>query len=192
MDELRSQFEVNVFGQFAVTKSFLPLIRQGSGRIVTIGSVGAHIVIPFGGVLCACKSALEALTDALRLELHASGTHVSIIEPGSILTPAIDKTLGHVEDTIADLPADGQARYAGALRGFNQRAREREAHGSSPRVVAEAVLEALTTDRPRARYPVGKDSRALATLPRVLPDRLLDRLRYRLFGLPAQFGVGRV
>lgn len=186
--ELRHHFEVNVFGQIAVTQAFLPLVRQARGRIVNMGSVGGHLAIPFGGVLCATKSAFGSLNDALRLELRPFGIHVCAIEPGSIHTPAVDKTLGHVEEAIRALPAEGVARYGERLRDFARRAYERERAGSPPIVVAEAVHHALTAERPHARYPVGADARALATLPRILPDRLLDRLRLRIFGMPTRFG----
>jgi NAD(P)-dependent dehydrogenase (short-subunit alcohol dehydrogenase family) len=184
MDVLRQQFDVNVFGQVAVTQAFLPLIRQARGRIVNMGSVGAHIAIPFGGALCASKAAFRSLNDALRLELRPFGIFVSMIEPGSIHTPAVGKTLGDVDGTISALPPEGAARYADTLRRFMERAQEREEQGSSPDVVAKAVHHALTAKQPHARYPVGKDARLLVTMPRVLSDGMLDRIRYRLFGLP--------
>ncbi|HWX08633.1 MAG TPA: SDR family NAD(P)-dependent oxidoreductase, partial [Gaiellaceae bacterium] len=90
---LRRQFEVNVFGQVAVTQAFLPLIRRARGRIVNIGSVGSHIAIPFGGALCGSKGAFTLLNDSLRLELRPYGIHVCLVEPGAIHTPAVDKTL---------------------------------------------------------------------------------------------------
>jgi NAD(P)-dependent dehydrogenase (short-subunit alcohol dehydrogenase family) len=186
LDELRRQFEVNVFGQIAVTQALLPLIRRARGRIVNMGSVGGHITMPFGGVLCGTKSAFGAMNDALRLELRPFGIHVSIIEPGAIHTPAVEKTLGDIEGTIAALPPDGQNHYASALREFNRRAYDRELHGSSPEVVADAVHHALTARRPRSRYPVGRDARLLVTMPRLLPDRVLDQLRLRIFGLTKQ------
>jgi len=185
LDVLRRQFEVNVFGQVAVTQAVLPLIRRARGRIVNMGSVGGHITMPFGGVLCACKAALHAMNDAMRLELRPFGIRVCLIEPGAISTAAVDKTLGDVEGTIRALPPDGQQRYAGMLREFNRRAYEREHNGSPPEVVAGAVHHALTAASPHIRYPVGRDARLLVTLPRVLPDRWLDRLRIRMFGMPA-------
>jgi NAD(P)-dependent dehydrogenase (short-subunit alcohol dehydrogenase family) len=184
LGEVRRQFEVDVFGQIAVTQALLPLIRRARGRIVNMGSVGSHIAMPFGGVLCGCKSALHAINDALRLELRPSGIHVCLIEPGSIRTSAVDKTLGDVERAIQVLPPDGREHYAGMLRAFQRRAYQRERGGSPPEVVARAVHHALTAVRPRVRYPVGRDARLLVTLPRVLPDRWLDAIRIRLFGLP--------
>jgi NAD(P)-dependent dehydrogenase (short-subunit alcohol dehydrogenase family) len=162
----------------------LPLIRRARGRIINMGSVGAHLAVPFGGVLCGCKSALGAMNDALRLELRSSGIHVCLIEPGSIRTPAVDKTLGDVERVIQALPPDGRERYGEMLHAFHRRAYQRERNGSSPDVVARAVHHALTAARPRIRYPVGQDARLLGMLPRVLPDRWLDEIRIRLFGMP--------
>lgn len=186
--ELRGMFEVDVFGQIAVTQAFLPLIRQAHGRIVNISSVGAHIAMPFGGVLGAAKSALGALTDALRLELRPFGVRVVTIEPGAINTPAGDKTLGDVEGRIATLPPEGAKRYGAMWRRFNRRAYAQERAGSPPEVVARAVLHALTAANPRPRYVVGKHARLLTTLARVLPDRELDAVRSRIFGLPAAVG----
>jgi len=184
VDLLRRHFEVNVFGQLAVTQAFLPLIRKARGRIVNMGSVGDRITIPFGGALCASKSALRAINDALRLELGPFGIRVCLIEPASIYTPAAEKTLGDVEATVRGLGAEGAARYGQMLREFNHRAYERERKGSSPDVVARVVEHALTSAHPRAYYLVGKGSRILGAMPRLFPDWLLDRIRRRLFGIP--------
>jgi NAD(P)-dependent dehydrogenase (short-subunit alcohol dehydrogenase family) len=188
-DDLREMFDVNVFGQIDVSQSFLPLIRKARGRIVNISSVGAHIAIPFGGLLNATKGALGLLSDAMRLELRPFGVRVCSIEPGSIKTPAVGKTLGDVEAVIGNLPAAGAVQYGDMLRSFTKRAYAREMKGSPPDVVAEAVWHALTSRRPHTRYPVGSDSRLLVMLPRILPDRILDALRLRIFGLPTRFGT---
>ncbi len=189
MDILRHSFEVDVFGQVAVLQAFLPLIRRGRGRIVNMGSVGGHITLPFGGLLCGSKSAFGSISDALRLELYPFGIHVSLIEPGAIGTPGVEKTLGDAEGSIESLPPEAARRYGPMLREFFRRAYERESSGSPPDVVARAVHHALTARRPRTRYPVGKGARLLATLPRVLPDRLLDSIRRRLFAMPKTFGA---
>jgi len=187
--ELQQMFGVNVFGQIAVTQAFLPFIRRARGRIVNISSVGAHIAIPFGGLLNSTKAAFGLISDALRLELRPFGIRVSTVEPGSIKTPAVDKTLGDVEAVIRGLPAEGQSRYGSMLREFNKRAFRRETNGSHPDVVARAVHHALTAQRPRTRYVVGKDAKLLATLPKVVPDIFLDPLRLRIFGLPTKFNA---
>ena len=187
--ELREVFEINLFGQIAVTQAFLPLLRSARGRIVNITSVGARIAIPFGSLINASKSAFAIFSDTLRLELHPFGIHVSAIEPGAINTPAVEKTLGDVEAVIHDLPATGAAQYGEMLRGFAQRAYEREKHGSPPDVVAQAVHHALTAGRPRTRYRVGKHAKLLAALAAILPDRMLDAVRFRITGMPSEFGA---
>ena len=182
-EELRRIFDVNVFGQIAVIQAFMPLILKARGRIVNISSVGAHIAIPFGGVLTASKGAFGLLSDSLRMELSRFGVTVSVIEPGAVRTPAVDKTLGDVEGVIAALPPEGAKRYGDLLRRFTKRAHARESGGSEPEVIAAAIRHALTARRPRTRYVVGQDSRKLTLLPRLLPDRMLDWLRMRMLGL---------
>jgi NAD(P)-dependent dehydrogenase (short-subunit alcohol dehydrogenase family) len=174
LSDLRYQFEVNVFGQIAVTRAFLPLLRRANGRIINIGSVGDRITIPFGGALCASKSALASLNDALRLELSAWGIKVCLIEPAAIFTPGVDKVKAESEKLIETLPKEGSRLYASMFRRFIQRFIEREKRGSSPDVVATVVLDALTASHPKTRYPVGKDSMFLTALAKWMPDKVLD------------------
>jgi len=185
-EDLQRIFQVNVFGQIAVTQAFLPLLRKARGRIVNIGSVGAHIGLPFGGLLNASKSALRSLNDALRLELRSSGVRVSIIEPGAIKTPALDKTLGDVEGVIRDLPPRGAEEYGASLRTFAQRAYGLESHGSNPKVVAQAVHEALTEVNPKPRYAAGKHANILALVGILVPAVILDVLLLKALGLPTK------
>jgi NAD(P)-dependent dehydrogenase (short-subunit alcohol dehydrogenase family) len=182
-NELRRIFDVNVFGQIAAIQAFMPLILKSRGRIVNISSVGAHIAIPFGGALTASKAAFGLVSDSLRMEVSRFGVTVSVIEPGAIRTPAVDKTLGDVEGVIAGLPPEGVRRYGELLRRFTKHAHARESSGSEPEVVARAIRHALTARRPRTRYVVGKDSGKLALLPVLLPDRILDWLRIKMLGL---------
>jgi len=185
--EMQKIFTINVFGQIAVTQAFLPFIRQARGRIVNISSVGAHLAIPFGGLLNATKAAFGMLSDAMRLELRPFGIRVSVVEPGAVKTPAVEKTLGNPESVIRGMPPEGAERYGAMLREFTKRAYSREMHGSPPEVVAKAVHHALTAKRPRIRYVVGKDARLLATLPKIVPEALFDTLRLRMFGMPSEF-----
>ncbi|HSU31417.1 MAG TPA: SDR family oxidoreductase [Bryobacteraceae bacterium] len=187
MEDLHAQYEVNVFGQVAVTQAFLPLIRKAAGRIINIGSVGDRMAIPFGASLCSSKSALASMTEALRMELHPWGIHVCLIEPGSISTPAVGKVTAQAERLFERLPAEAERLYGSMFRSFLHSMAEREKQGSSPDVVAEIISKALTNRKPRTRYTAGKDSWLLTALPRLLPDRLLDFLRLRLFGLPTSF-----
>jgi len=188
LDKLREIFEVNLFGQIAVIQAFLPLVRRAKGRIVNMGSVGDHITPPFGGALGSSKAAFASMTSALRLELRSQGIYVSLVEPGAINTPAVDKTLGAVEKTIAELPKAGAHLYGPAMRTMTRTFAKTERSGSVPKVVAEVVERVLTDRNPGTRYPAGKESMKLALLAWLLPERMLDLAILKTFGLPTTFG----
>jgi NAD(P)-dependent dehydrogenase (short-subunit alcohol dehydrogenase family) len=186
--DLGRQFDINVLGPVRVTQAFLPLIRRVRGRIINIGSVGGQITIPFGGALCASKYAMEAINDAMRMELYSWGIHVILVAPAGISTPAVDRLLQDGEAAIERFSPEGRRRYEHPFRRFLTTAVAREKKGSPPEVVARVVLRALTARTPRTRYPVGADATALTWLPRLLPTRWLDQVRFKLFGLPRRFG----
>ncbi|HEV7703415.1 MAG TPA: SDR family NAD(P)-dependent oxidoreductase [Gemmatimonadaceae bacterium] len=186
--DIKQAFEINVVGQIAVTQAFLPLLRESRGRVVNICSVGDRIAIPFGAALNGSKAAFALMSESLRLELRPFGMHVVIIDPGAITTPAVDKTLGDPDVLLARMAPDASRLYGTFFRSFLARAGKRERNGSPPTVVADAVLAAVRDAHPRRRYIVGKGARTLATLPRVLPAPLLDRLRMKIFGMPTRFG----
>jgi NAD(P)-dependent dehydrogenase (short-subunit alcohol dehydrogenase family) len=188
LEALRRIYEVNLFGQIAVIQALLPLVRMAKGRIVNAGSVGDHIAPPFAGALSSSKAAFASMSAALRLELRPQGIYVCIIEPGAINTPAVDKTLGGVEQAIADMPAAGVRLYGEAMRRMARTFSKTERAGSPPEAVAEVVERALTDRHPRPRYSAGKDSAKLALLARFLPENLVDRAILRTFGLPTAFG----
>src|SRR5215470_6956251 len=185
MEDVREIFEINFFGQLAVTQSVSRLLRQNRGRIVNITTIGVNLALPFGGLLNSSKSAFAMISDTLRLEMHPFGVRVCAVEPGAISTPAVDKTLGDLEQVIAGLPPEAQEQYGTIIRKMGKRAYAMEKNGSSPEVVADAVHHALTSERPRIRYRVGKHARLLATLPKVLPESVMDAIRIRMFGLTA-------
>lgn len=183
LDELRRQLEVNLIGLVAVTQAFLPSLRKARGRIVNMGSVSGLISGPFTGAYSASKFALEALTDSLRLELRPWKMHVSIVEPGFIQTPIVQKSLAAAEELRAQLPAEAQELYGTSMRTVAD-ATQREAAKAAPTsVVAQAVAHALSARRPRTRYLVGPRSRFTIRLFRGLPDRWRDSLMARALGL---------
>ncbi len=183
LDKLREIFEINLFGQVAVIQAFLPLIRMDRGRIINNGSVGDHLTPPFGGPLGSSKAAFASISAALRLELRPQGIEVCLIEPGSVNTPAVEKTLGGVERIIANLPAEGAALYGAAMRTVAHIFTRNEHAGSPPEAVASVVERALTDRNPRTRYLAGKESVQLALLAKLLPEKLLDVAVLKFFGL---------
>ena len=174
--DLRRQFEVNVIGQVAVTQAFLPLLRQGRGRIVNMGSIAGRAAMPVMGPYSASKFALEALTDALRLEVQQWGIQVSIVEPGAIATPIWTKSGAKAEELETVTSEELKSLYAGVIAGVRSRVAEAAARAIPPDAVAQAVEHALTAVRPRTRYLVGRDAKIRALMIKLLPDRLSDRL----------------
>jgi NAD(P)-dependent dehydrogenase (short-subunit alcohol dehydrogenase family) len=183
MKDFRQIFDINLFGQIALTQALSRLLRKARGRIVNITSVGVNVAIPFGGLLNASKSAFAKISDTLRLEMHPFGVRVIAIEPGAISTPAVDKTLGDLEQVIRNLPSEAQTQYGAMIRKMGRRGYEMEKNGSSPDVVAKAVEQALTSNRPRIRYRVGKHAKLLATLPKILPESVMDALLRSILGM---------
>lgn len=176
MEEFRQQLEVNLIGPFALVKAFLPLLQEGRGRIVNVSSVGGRVALPYMAPYAAGKFGLEGLSDTLRLELTRLGMHVSVIEPGSIATSMGGKLTRDTERWVGSLPADGQARYGKSLRAMAGEISGAAAKGSQPEVVARAIVHALTSRRPRARYAVGAGAKRMLALRRLLPDSMIDRM----------------
>jgi NAD(P)-dependent dehydrogenase (short-subunit alcohol dehydrogenase family) len=181
--ELRRQLEVNVVGQVAVTQAFLPQLRRARGRIVNIGSIGGRIALPFAGPYAASKFAMEAVTDSLRRELRASQVEVSIIEPGGIKTPIWERGVGTAEEIRKNMSPEGERVYGKAMDTMGALAAEIGRNGLPPQQVAKVVEHALTADRPRTRYLVGRDAKIRAKLAAVLPDRAFDWLVARTLGM---------
>jgi NAD(P)-dependent dehydrogenase (short-subunit alcohol dehydrogenase family) len=172
--ELRHQLDVNVVGQVAVTQAMLPLLRRSRGRIVFIGSIAGRSALPMTGAYGASKHALEAIADALRVELLPFGVDVSIIEPGVIATPIWETSIATAETIMQQLPPEAFEYYGAVMEGARKRALG-GTRGLPPERVADVVMHALFARKPRTRYLVGKDARARMLL-RMLPDRLRDRI----------------
>jgi NAD(P)-dependent dehydrogenase (short-subunit alcohol dehydrogenase family) len=185
LQQLRRQLEVNVVGQIAVTQAVLPLLRRARGRIVNMGSIAGRGTIPMMGPYSASKHALEALTDALRLELYPWGIEVSIVEPGAIATPIWDKSMQISLDVESEMPADGRHLYEAAARSVREAVGQAAARAIPADAVVKAVLHALTAKRPNTRYLVGRDAKLRAVMLRWLPDRLQDWILKKVLKLPA-------
>ncbi len=183
LTELRKQIEVNFIGQVAVTQAFLPLLRKGKGRVVNIGSNSGFLSTPFLGAYCASKFALEAFTDALRMELRPWGIEVSIVDPGNTATPIWDKSKAVAERIVRNLPERALELYRTTLLTM-QKVADREARSAiPPDSVVRAVTHALTAARPKTRYLIGTDTKIQAAIVKLLPDRIRDRLILGNMGL---------
>lgn len=168
LDEFRKVFEVNVLGVVAVTKAFLPLLKESKGRIVNMSSVSGRVATPFIAPYVASKFALEAISDCLRRELHPFGVDVVVIEPGNVRTPiwrkGIDRDLSPVRNTP----------YERVMTKMRDHAALMEQTAMPPSRVSRAILQALTADRPATRLPVVPKPWFFRIQP-LIPDRLMDR-----------------
>jgi NAD(P)-dependent dehydrogenase (short-subunit alcohol dehydrogenase family) len=176
LDVFRRQLEVNLTGHLAVTQAFLPLLRHAHGRIVNVSSVGGRVGAPLMACYAAAKHGLEGLSDSLRLELGPLGIHVSVIEPGFIASAMPGKLEQDTDAWLRQLPKQARDTYGRQLTAMAARVSREATTGTAPEVVAGAVAHALTSRRPRIRYPVGAGAKRLLTLHRVLTDRWMDRV----------------
>jgi NAD(P)-dependent dehydrogenase (short-subunit alcohol dehydrogenase family) len=184
ISELRRQLEINVIGQIAVTQAFLPLIRKARGRIVNMGSIAGRGAMPLMGPYAASKFALEAMTDALRLELQQWGIEVSIVEPGAIATPIWEKSGKDAADLETSMPLEMRSLYAAVVAAVRKVVGDAATRAIAADAVAKAVEHALTASRPKTRYLVGTDAKVRAVMIKLLPDRLSDAVLTWALKLP--------
>ncbi|MGH2787902.1 MAG: oxidoreductase [Actinomycetota bacterium] len=182
IDDMRQQFETNVFGPARMTQLVLPAMRrQRWGKIVNVSSVGGRLTIPGAGVYHASKYALEALSDALRFELKAFGVDVILIEPGFIKTSFGDTSIGAMGDS------------SGPYAVYNRHVAEKihstftgpmSVLATGPESVARVIARAVESKRPRARYPVTAFGRTALVAKRLLPDVAFDAFWRTQFSRP--------
>ena len=176
IEEVRKQLEVNFIGQVAVTQAFLPRLRRDRGRIVNIGSVGGEVALPFLSPYAASKHAIEGFTDSLRREVEPLGVHVAVVRPGAIQSSIWERGNVAADEIIAALPPEAFEIYGDKLRVARAVAEQRARDASPAQAVADVVEHALTAERPKTRYVVGRTGKAMVALERWLPDRTFDRL----------------
>jgi len=182
-DQVRRQFETNVFGLVRMCQLVLPGMReQHWGRIVNIGSMGGRLTFPGGGLYHATKYAVEAISDATRFEVRGFGVDVILIEPGLITT-------GFADAATATVESDEGGPYAH----FNRRVAKltTEAYagpmaklGGGPDAVAKTISGALRSGRPKARYPVTLSAHLMINQRRFTPDRVWDMTMRTQFPTP--------
>ena len=183
VDDFRQQLEINLVGAFAVTRAFAPLLGADPalsgprGRIVNISSVGGKFSPPFLGAYAASKHGLEGFSGSLRRELLLLGIDVIVIGPGSVKTAIWDKAEADFPQSVIGTIWEKPFRAFQAFMAKGGRS------GLEPEDIGAVVAEALTARRPRARYTVAKGKFLNATLPRLFPSRMVDRMIGRQIGL---------
>jgi NAD(P)-dependent dehydrogenase (short-subunit alcohol dehydrogenase family) len=177
LDEGRRQFEVNVFGLARLCQLVLPMMRaQKSGKIVNVTSIGGKIWEPLGAWYHATKFAVEGLSDCLRVEAAPFGVDVIVIEPGAIRT----EWAGIARDGL--LQMSGGSAYAELAKRHARMlaTADTSSLASPPEVVARTIVRAVTARRPKTRYATGGGARPILFLRKILPDRMFDRLIWRV------------
>ncbi len=171
--EARRQLEVNVFGLAAMCRLVIPVMRkQGSGRIVNTSSIAGLVVLPFGGWYHVSKYSVEALSDALRMELRPFGIAVSMVEPGGIKTDWGIIAADHLKASSSGTPYESSALAEADLMNKAYSGN----YLTKPTVVAHAIERASLNRHPRARYRLGRFSTLAVWTHRLLPASWWDAL----------------
>jgi len=183
LEDLRRQFETNLFGVVRVTQAVLPHMRERRrGRILMISSVAGLVSPPTYGVYSSSKHALEGLSNALRLEMHPFGIPVVLIEPGYIITNFQYTAADLAQPYLDKIKSGPYARiYAGAWAGAK---RGRAASKTTPEDFARVILQAIESRRPRVRYGVTPLAKLVALGKRIFSDRWLDAFLRRKYSVP--------
>jgi NAD(P)-dependent dehydrogenase (short-subunit alcohol dehydrogenase family) len=182
--DLRHQLEVNVVGQMAVTQAVLPRIRDARGRIVFVSSLSGRISTPMTGAYNASKFALEALADALRIEVRPWRIPVVLVEPAQTDTDIWRSAGQQLEDTVAALSPEHLELYRKHIDGQRKSIPRSQKMAVPPEAVAAVIEKALRTGRPKARYVVGAGPRIMGAVGRLMPSRIADPLVAAATGVP--------
>ena len=182
LDDLRRLYETNIFGLLRVTQAALPYMRaRKSGRVLMLSSVAGILTPPTYGAYSSSKHAVEALSNALRLELYPFNIDVILIEPGYIMTNFQQTAKDLAESYIEGSKASPYAKiYEGAIAGATSSRRESK---TTPEDCARVILNAIESGHPKARYTVTPLAKWAAFGRRVLPDTLMDSFLRRKFGI---------
>jgi short-subunit dehydrogenase len=185
LERVRTMFETNVFGLARLTQLVLPAMRRSrSGRIVNIGSMGGRITFPVGGFYHATKYAVEAISDALRVEVKPFGIEVILVEPGLVRTNFEGRVSESLEVGVA--PQEGDTAYADLLAANDKKTTSGYANdfmATGPEAVAAIIVKAVDSSRPRSRYVVTPAAKVMINLRRFGGDRVWDAAMRKQYGL---------
>jgi short-subunit dehydrogenase len=178
INEIKAQFETNLFGAVRVTKAVLPVMRrQGQGKIVNITSMGGRIAIPLGSSYHGSKFALEGLSESIQYELEPFGIKVILIEPGAVGSNFWKNI------KIAKSSSDSNSPYSQFGNKILKAYKEMEQNTISPSVVAKTILDAITSNNPQLRYVVGEDAAKTLDARKNTPDNEFGDLIKKQFGI---------
>ncbi len=171
-ETVEEHFRTNVFGLLNVTRHAVPVLRENGGRIVNVSSVAGRMTLPFFGVYSATKYSIEAISDALRMELEDTGVDVVIVEPGPVETGFNRKARQKLEKYLPG------SFYSGA---YQRMLEEGRMAGVSPDKAARTMMKAIESERPRRRYTVTWQAwlgpKAKAVTPDFIWDRIVESMR---------------
>lgn len=171
LNEAKKQMEVNVFGTARLTQLVVPVMRkQKDGKIVNVSSIGGKLVGPFGLWYHVSKFGLEALSDALRIEVKPFGIDVVIIQPGGIQTEWGDIAMGNL------VKSSQESAYQGAILKVVESNRQHQRNYSSPSIIAKLIFKAVRAKKPKIRYHAGYMAGFLLFIRKVVPDKIIDKM----------------
>ena len=182
LDDLRRQFETNFFGLVRMSQRVLPGMRRKlSGRIINMSSIAGKVASPLFGPYSSSKHAVEAVSDAMRLEVYPFGIQVVLIEPGYIPT-SMNRNAGELSSAYAK--GAQQSPYKSVYQGFlNSWSKTTKASRYTPEDCARVILRAIEDDPPRARYAVTREAKIGILARRLLTDRAMDRQMRKTMGI---------
>jgi NAD(P)-dependent dehydrogenase (short-subunit alcohol dehydrogenase family) len=181
--DLRKQYETNFFGLVRMAQRVLPGMRRKlSGRIINMSSIAGKLTSPLFGPYSSSKHAVEAISDAMRLEVYPFGIQVVLIEPGYIHT-SMSRNAGELSSAYAK--GAEQSPYKGVYQGFlNAWGKTTKSSHYTPEDCARVVVRAIEDEPPRARYAVTREAKLGILARRFLPDRVMDRQLRKAMGIP--------
>ena len=179
IEEIKLQYEINVFAPMTLVQGLLPKLRESKGRIIFIGAGQGRVCLPFGGPYGSSKAALSAITDSLRAEIHDSGIRVSVIEPGAIKTGILQSSKDRWASTLASLSQPLLERYKSSMEKTFKTSENAFKSAITPLEFAKEISKILSSENPKPRYLIGKEAKALAFIA-ILPAKWRAKLILRL------------
>lgn len=173
---LLNTLNTNAVGSARILRAALPRLRGHSGRIALVTSLWGKVAGPMLSAYCASKFAIEAVVDAARRETNGQGVGIILIEPGVVRTDLVARQVAEAKAASATLPVEHAPQYSALYRKYAAMIERNSGGGVSADECARQIERAVTASRPRTRYRVGMDSKAVTTLARLLPDRALDAM----------------